>query len=459
MAVRCMVKRLRVLIGMRAVVLFPMAFFSGLVLSGCQTLGRESSAVHPLVAPSFREIYEEMTTSELVVTDESGQEATFSYAVDGMPVGPFLQLLTQDTGVSLAWAEKLDSRKVSLQVEEMPVTEILSVVARRLGVELTGRSGLFFLGQVSKEDRAVLVTKVARLNEQELLAAVEVLLSDFGRARVYSDGLVVIADRVEVLQKVSDLLDKVESAPSNSWVVQLHLLEFQGRSERDFGFDTDVSLQLAAGFASDGATGDSFKYDGAFNAALQAAMSRESVHVVAQPLFFLLDGESASFETGEIFPVPRRSTSPEGTTVTEGFDFIDTGFRTEVAVRELGDSRIRLDVDISLSDVSGFVQDVPIVSRESFKESSVLRSNGTYLLGLLERSSRRSGSDGSFFPTSFERNAMSSRLQIWARCVQVIGDFDGSPSPARGGKGVSVEVVPSKSWPWNVGDWMSSNAS
>src|SRR5690606_11279227 len=47
--------------------------------------------------------------------------------------------------------------------------------------------------------------------------------------------------------------------------------------------------------------------------------------VEAWPLFLLADGETANFRNGENVPIPRRSTSPEGTSITEGYDFLQTG--------------------------------------------------------------------------------------------------------------------------------------
>ena len=109
-----------------------------------------------------------------------------------MEVVTFARMVAREAGISVVVEDDLDSKKISLEVSDTPAAEVLELVARRLGVELSRVGGAYFLGELRPEDRAVYVRRVRRLSSEELQAAVEVLISDNGRVTAYPDGLVVV---------------------------------------------------------------------------------------------------------------------------------------------------------------------------------------------------------------------------------------------------------------------------
>ena len=120
---------------------------------------------------------------------------------------------------------RLDGRTVTLEVQGETVASILGVVARRMGVDVTQQGTLYYLGQLRAEDRGLLVRRVRRLTSDEVSQAIENLMSEVGRVLTVADGLVVVGDRVEVLQRIEALIEQIDRTEVVTWVVQLYVAE------------------------------------------------------------------------------------------------------------------------------------------------------------------------------------------------------------------------------------------
>ena len=118
-------------------------------ICGCQTLSGGAEAL-----PGFRAVaaVEGVTMAEAEYLEEVGQVVTMS-ATD-VPLGQMMRTLSMETGTSLLWAEELDQTLVSLEMEGVELPVALEFIARRLGVQLTAESGVYFLGEAMPEDRA-----------------------------------------------------------------------------------------------------------------------------------------------------------------------------------------------------------------------------------------------------------------------------------------------------------------
>lgn len=340
----------------------------------------------------------------------------------------FVRWLSNQTGSSIVVSRSLDDVPVTIEVVNQTPDEVLGVVARRAGVQVTRSGNLYFLGDLRREDRGVLVRRVRRLASEDIQAAVDTLRSEYGSSAAFADGLLVMGDRVEVLTRINELLDQVEQAESPTWVVQMYLISLSKTEIADLGFDAtpaaDVSLAFASnshtGLAGASALGASAKLKGGLDALLRFARSRSGETLFAQPLFYLADGASAEMVRGDRVPVPRQTVSDQGTVTTAGFEFVQTGLQLSVRLREVTESAAALDADLSLSSVTGFVQAAPITTQETFKTRAIVASGGVYLLGSIERSDLKR-SDAVGLKVGDAATAEARTLQVWARAVRVGG--------------------------------------
>lgn len=344
-----------------------------------------------------------------------------------MPLGAFLRYLSNESGLSIVASSSLDDERITVEVVNEPVEQVMGTVARRLGAELTRTGNVYFLGTLRPEDRGVLVRRVKRLAKDDLLAAVTVLMSENGRVQAYSDGVVVCADRVEVLQRVTELLDNLEAVEVACWVVQLYLVSLSENQEKEFGLDVVPAVEVAADFAaasSSGlptglaAVGSASSATAALNAVLKASRRAEGSRLVAEPLFVLIDGGSGSFERGKRIPIARRAVSDQGTVSTTGYQYVNAGLTCSLAIREHGTESIAGKLQVEMSRLDSYLDNAPVTSSESFNCEAVMRSGGVYLLGCLRRDEAEAASTG-LFALGGKKSVGGGVLQVWARAHRI----------------------------------------
>ncbi len=256
----------------------------------------------------------------------------------------------------------------------------------------------------------------------------QVLLTEMGRSACYPDGLLVVGDRVRVLQRINSMLDQIEAAESNTWIMQLYLISVQDTFTRELGVETKTALDLAATFAGSG--GGSSTAQGAFTALLKASRSNNKASVVASPLMLLLDGGTSRFQDGETVPIPRRTTTESGAVVTNGYEYAQTGLIVETSIREMSSTTAQCSLAIELTAVTGYVEEAPITSGQKFETKAVLESNGVYLLGAMPRKQKQDGKSGSFFPTLAKVEETTGDVQVWVRCFRIDGPVRNQPAPS-----------------------------
>ncbi len=251
----------------------------------------------------------------------------------------------------------LETKAITMEVRDQPISEVLNFVARRFGVNVRHQGKLYYIGALEADDRGVLVRRVRRLTKEQLAEVLQVFSGQNGRATQFADGLVVVGDSVEVLGRINEMIDQVEAAETSVWVVQLHLLSYSRSAADELGINVEPAAKAGLAFASGSALGGakaSWELATSLDAVLQVAYSRDDVAVTAAPMFIVSDGEKASFVQGDRVPIPRRTVSPEGTVTTAGFDYVQTGVNVELTLRETEPRGARVDVVINMSDVKRF---------------------------------------------------------------------------------------------------------
>lgn len=366
-----------------------------------------------------------------------------------MPLADFCRLMSQRSGVSIILSESLDNRTVTVEVRDQPVSQVLGGVARRAGVQVARVGDLFFLGELRREDRGLLVRRVRRLSADDIRAAVATLQSEHGASAVYSDGLVTIGDRVEVLARLSEMFDQVEAADSPTWVVQLYILSLSASDARELAIDSRPALDVSLAFATSSATvgtlpATSASLNGGLDAVLSYARDRGREAIIAEPLFLMQDGSQARQVRGSRVPIPRRVVSDQGTVTTEGYDYEQTGLIVEVDLREQSQGIAALDLVAELSEITGFVEAAPITTQERVETRVCMASGGVYLVAASERMSKRDETRlGLSFGDAVTTEAR--QLQVWARACRVAGP---AVAPARsecehgGGRWPEIERLP-----------------
>ena len=393
----------------------------GCLLSSCRT--------YPKPAVLFEDVYRWARDVEVQPVEQDNQGVKRSdFVARNMDMRDFLGWVSTEFQVSIVVSEKLDSMSVSMDIRDQSAETVLGVLGRRFGVEVKRVGTMFFVGELRPEDRGLLVRRVKRISGDEIKAFVTTLLSNFGRVEATSDGLCVIGDRVDVLERIGVMLDELDAASTGVWIVQLYLVRVARHGELGVkvGPTTlpwlDVSWGLARGQAE-----AIYDWKAGFAGRLEGWVDSGYAKIVSQPMLCCRDGSQARFSTGRVVPVPERSVSSEGTVTTTGYNNILVGTEYIVDVREIGAGSVSLGLDIRQGQITSFVDEVPVREEMKLSLSGVCREGDVYLLGSYE--SKQSA--GRFGLPQVGLDRMSDSVLVWAR----VGRIDhGVASASRSGE-------------------------
>lgn len=336
-------------------------------------------------------------------------------------VDDFCRFVAHNCDVSIVTDANLGQRQVALELKNQPLDQVLASIARHLGTNYHQASpSLYFLGATRPQDEAVLVRRVRGLKADQIQAAIRTVSSSVA-VQAFPDGLVVCSDLPETLSRVSDVLDQIEASRPGVWVVQLYLVTMSRDDMTDLGLDITPALDVALAYGVGSGGVSSGHLDVGLSALLTAARERSTMGVTAEPLFYLIDGESSVFERATQIPIARRAVSDQGTVTVTGYDTFKAGTLVTVEIREVAGQAVRLTYQLELSSLRAVTSDgFPSSDRRTYNGVSHLQSGGVYLLGSIDLTEERQGR-GTWLHTGISESNSAEVMQIWARAVAVQG--------------------------------------
>lgn len=278
------------------------------------------------------------------------------------------------------------------------------------------------------------IRRVSSADAQQLIAAVA---SGTQRGTfIGADGVFVVSDRVEVLRRIGEALEQLEAMGSSCWAVQLYVVSLTDDMERDLGLDVAPKVNLAAVMA--GASGGLSAPAGGASAVtsldvtLRAVAKNERGSLLADPLLLLVDGVEGKLTRGREVPVKTATvTQSTGTTVSQqGIQTIFSGMEWTATIKEVDDTLGRLKLRLTMGDLDGVNDGLPIVRNEVVETQVDVVAGGVYLLASLKRQQDLE-SKGTWLSMGRSRRRADSTLQVWARVMRVATD----PPAKRGDDG------------------------
>lgn len=378
--------------------------------SGCQV----PSVQQP--SAQFREAYQAAAQAErpqLRLQEAAGPLVTLSCS--NLPLADLVRWLGREYNATIVVSEAAQGRPVTIDVRDLPLLDVLRLVGRRATLPVSTRGGVYYLGDLRPEDRAILVRRVYRLDADELARVLTLVRGDSVPVSL-QDGSLVMADSVGAIQSACSMIDQFEALDVPQWCVQLHLIAVSERQSRELGLDVTPAIDVSASLAS--GLGSAFAGKAALQALLRASAEAGAATVEAQPLLFVEEGNKARFQRGLSIPVPQRTVSDQGTVTTSGFTQVRTGLTITAAVRECAKNRARLTLNLVSNDRVGEVEGNPITEGVEWEGSATVESGGCYLLGEVSRGVDERSVNGPFrLRETFRRE--STTLQIWAQVIRV----------------------------------------
>ena len=322
------------------------------------------------------------TDPDVTILDEF-RLGRITYAADAEPLSIVVADLAYELDLSIIVDGSID-KPVTLVVRDVEAAQVFVDLADQVNARLEYTDGL--LRFVPRDRAGVASIGVYRPGFDDPDGVVETSRLLLGRAAVVrrlGDRVVVGGDRSQ-LQKFGELTKYLEAGP-DAWLLEVHLVSITAGLSRALGLDWSISGVFDASLGE--TIGDVLSngtLTGARAAAVVAAMAEismtdRSAKLLSVARLHLLEGEPVSFASGEVTPVPRRTISDQGTVTVTGFDNVETGFLINATGRRVPGG-LHLEVRPTLSSVTGFVADAPIIARRTLTTSAIVASGEWVIL-------------------------------------------------------------------------------
>ncbi|AMV21799.1 hypothetical protein VT03_28110 [Planctomyces sp. SH-PL14] len=310
------------------------------------------------------------------------------------------------------------------------------------------------IGALKPSDRAAIVRRVRRLKAADLSSVLCQVLSGIGAVQVFPDGLCIISDTVEVLDRVAAIIDQLEAAESVTWCVQLHILRLSDRDIRNLGLDVVPALDLAAtlGAASQGIpAGLNVNLGATLKGLLDFANEKSRTMIVAEPLMLIVDGDTGTWQRSRQVPIESSVIDPRTGAISRSYDYRSAGLNVTVDLRESSWRSARVNFNVQLGDVisGGDGSGPPVIADQSLKVSADVYTGGVYLVGALREGTGNKGAAGAL-KFGDRQSSDSTEVVVFARVARIAGSLlphpategpeqGGAPTDPREGGGAPAE--------------------
>lgn len=284
---------------------------------------------------------------------------------------------------------------ITCNYNNVPAELVLRQLAQQSGLGVTYRDGVVNFGDEIDGREVYAVLDPGYAPPKEAADLFSIVLGSEGEVREL-DGKLSYSGSREGLERALTVAEGYKLGP-DAWRLTVVVYEVSDQVQRQLG------VEVAAGFNGElgvgAAAGDLEQpVQGARAALSVTALGRladsgteAKVHTIGT--LYLIEGQSSTLQQGDTVPVPRRVVSPEGTVSTEGYEYIESGFKVLANGRRVPGGLL-LSLSPSVSSVTGFVEEAPILTQATVTGDVIVSSGEWVVLSGLRRSQKRVSSSG-----------------------------------------------------------------
>jgi hypothetical protein len=208
---------------------------------------------------------------------------------DGLPLSDAMNLITDETGITIVWSSSLDASLVygSFFHESVPV--ILESVARRIGCQVSEVDGVYFLGEINRNSLVSAVVYMIPVEHGELIDAIQKGMSQEGQVAVIG-GSLYLRDTFSFIRNVLSDLERIRRNSEHSYLAEVFFIRIK---EDDFiNITGDLQIRQVDVFSS------SLNLDALFQMFVDADAGKSFASVEQRPVLYLSEGREAVFNVG-----------------------------------------------------------------------------------------------------------------------------------------------------------------
>lgn len=312
------------------------------------------------------------------------------------PAAFVLMDIAEQAGVAVAVPPAATEAMITLDFQDTPAQAVFEAVAEQLGIVARHADGVVTF--VTRDD-AVRNLGVFRLGHADPEQATRAMESVVGTtAKVIVNGsTVVVAGSAAQVERASQFAPYLLAGP-DGWRLEIRVVALTSSLRQDLGLDWEVGggmrLQLGGGTgALDNAVVTGSSASMVVSAIASASKEKRDASLLHSATLYVLEDGEATMHQGERTPIPKYQTSPEGTTTVVGYEYVMSGFELLVRCRRVpGGARLYLEP--SVSSVTGYVADAPIVTQSKVTAEAVIASGDWLVISGLSTVNASDGTNG-----------------------------------------------------------------
>lgn len=342
------------------------------------------------------------SVDKMETVQNSGRAVTVCF--EGVPFGQAMGILTQETGIPIVWAASLDERQCFGAFNALPLSEVLNVLGRREGVAVAQVGGVYYLGEIRKEDRAFAVLRVPPVVKSEIIDAIRSSCSADGAVSSVGSCL-WICDNLESLRKVVSAIETIRDRNERSYVAEIYFIRVN--EESFVNLTADLQIRQVDIFSS------AFNLDELFQMFVNAEGSTGFAKISQRPVLYLSEGRKVVFSDGKELTREKKTLTENGAVETTGYSKFSDGTQLTMLLNRVSDLSYAVDVDLSVSVFDKTDKsNVPAMDKSQLKaEGLLVQDSKVYYIGSLRRDSR--SDKGGLFGYDFNKSL--DMITIWIR--------------------------------------------
>ena len=323
-----------------------------------------------------------------------GEQGISVYAV-GAQADEVLTRLAREAGVGIIVddtvgrrdGDKFTSRKITLNLTNKKVTQIVECICTAYGLSHSRVGGVFMISEgIPKNPSSYLMSDIASVTTEYVLSSkAKSLLPEFLQAHVkVNEGknAVILSGPTEVLAKFREDIKRFD-VPAAQIMIDVIMVEFSESAARELGFDFLWSNSGRGGSSSTGLGEIIFQSLGTltreFTAKIKALEEKKLARVHANPRIATVSGQKASIFVGR----QRYLSQPVETPSSGSMNFIDAGIKLDMTPWTGGDGVIiaQISTEVSVMSAPDPVTDLPEKSTRRANTQVRVRDGETIIIG------------------------------------------------------------------------------
>ena len=278
--------------------------------------------------------------------------------------------LCKQVGLSVLIDDQFNDKRVDIAFKKIPIRDALDTLCLSygdIGYNINDKLVSFDTSVV----QSVSVIDPLYTDATDLMRVITGVISDSSSVSTVGSNVVVGGTKlaVEQAQLITNLLGN--NRPE-LWSVDIVILSMVDQWQQKLGIDTAIGGVVQSGL------GDSvieYVLDGTWSLEYGGGIDQ----VVLRTSTVLLSGSSTSINSVEEIPVPLRSVSPYGTVTITGYDKVSAGIKLKLSGIKVPDG-LRVIIEPEISDISGYVNDRPIITKRNLQTTVIIGDNSIILL-------------------------------------------------------------------------------